>query len=280
MPVTVSASTLAQQLMATLGEEFTVPTVDFNDADYQFPTTANNPLYGQINRPQVNALTSGQVDGTGAFDVIVQSLKAHLLDQYERGLITGDQYTKAYIEMISLALNAGMQFVINGDQAYWQNLLVQQQGRKAEIDLVTAKVLLDTAKAQYAAAQAQASILEAQHVQALLQIAGEDAKYNLTQWQIDLVREQYEQARAQTSNTRSDGSTVFGVIGKQKDLYTQQIDSYQKDAAYKVGKMYLDSWLTQKTIDEGLTPPTELANATLQTVLSRLRSGVALTDTP
>jgi len=280
MPVTVSASTLAQQLMATLGEEFTVPTVDFNDADYQFPTTANNPLYGQINRPQVNALTSGQVDGTGAFDVIVQSLKAHLLDQYERGLITGDQYTKAYIEMISLALNAGMQFVINGDQAYWQNLLVQQQGRKAEIDLVTAKVLLDTAKAQYAAAQAQASILEAQHVQSLLQIAGEDAKYNLTQWQIDLVREQYEQARAQTSNTRSDGSTVFGVIGKQKDLYTQQIDSYQKDAAYKVGKMYLDSWLTQKTIDEGLTPPTELANATLQTVLSRLRSGVALTDTP
>jgi hypothetical protein len=69
---------------------------------------------------------------------------------------------------------------------------------------------------------------------------------------------------------------VAGTVGKQKELYDQQIDSYQKDAAFKVGKIFADSWLTQKTIDEGLTPPTELTNATVQTVLNRLRTSVAL----
>lgn len=273
----VPAKTLATELLTELGQEFSFPPLDLSGADYQLPDDLGNPLYADISRPEVEELTSGVVEGTGSFDRIMSSLKAHLEDQYTRGLITGDQYTKAYIEMTSMALNAAMQFVIQGDQAYWQNLLLQQQGRRAEVELVTTRVGLATAKAQYQAAQAQAEILEAQYVQAVLGIANEDARYNGTLAQIDLVREQLETARAQTTNTRTNGDAVTGVVGKQKDLYTQQIDSYQKDAAFKVGKMYVDSWLTQKTIDEGLTPPNELINTTVNTVLNRLRTSVALT---
>jgi hypothetical protein len=273
----VPAKTLATELLTELGQEFSFPPLDLSGADYQLPDDLGNPLYADISRPEVEELTSGVVEGTGSFDRIMSSLKAHLEDQYARGLITGDQYTKAYIEMTSMALSAAMQFVIQGDQAYWQNLLLQQQGRRAEVELVTTRVGLATAKAQYQAAQAQAEILEAQYVQAVLGIANEDARYNGTLAQIDLVREQLETARAQTTNTRTNGDAVTGVVGKQKDLYTQQIDSYQKDAAFKVGKMYVDSWLTQKTIDEGLTPPNELINTTVNTVLNRLRTSVALT---
>lgn len=274
----VPAKTLAQQLMTELGQEFNIPALDLNDAAYQLPVSAGNPAYATVTRPAVNELTSGTIAGTGAFDEIMGALKEHLIEEYQKGRITGDQYTKAYIELVSVALNAGMQFVISGDQAYWQNLLLAQQARTAEVQLVTARVGLATAKAQYAGAQAQAEILEAQYVQAVLGTANEDARYNVTTAQLELVKEQTESARAQTLNTRSDGTTaVAGVLGKQKDLYTQQIDSFQKDAAYKVGKIFTDSWLTQKTIDEGLTPPTELTNTTVNTVLNRLRTSVALT---
>lgn len=90
--------------------------------------------------------------------------------------------------------------------------------------------------------------------------------------QLDLVKEQREAERSKTLNTRTDGQTITGSVGKQKDLYTQQIDSFIKDAKFKTAKMYLDGWITQKTLDEGLTAPTELTNSTINSVLSSNRS--------
>lgn len=100
-------------------------------------------------------------------------------------------------------------------------------------------------------------------------------EYNLTYVlpvQLDLVKEQREAERSKTLNTRTDGQTVVGSVGKQKDLYTQQIDSFIKDAKYKTAKMYLDNWITQKTLDEGLSPPTELTTSNAGTVLAANRA--------
>ena len=90
--------------------------------------------------------------------------------------------------------------------------------------------------------------------------------------QLDLVKEQREGERSKTLNTRTDGVTIVGSVGKQKDLYTQQIDSFIKDAQYKTTKMYLDGWITQKTLDEGLLAPTELQNTAINAVLSANRT--------
>lgn len=89
--------------------------------------------------------------------------------------------------------------------------------------------------------------------------------------QYKLLQEQTEVQRAQTLNTRTDGTGIVGAVGKQKDLYTQQIDSYKKDARYKVGKMYLDAWITQKSLDEGLFAPDQLNNTNVNEVLANLR---------
>jgi hypothetical protein len=94
--------------------------------------------------------------------------------------------------------------------------------------------------------------------------------------QLDLVKEQREAERAKTLDTRTDNTVVVGSIGKQKDLYTQQIDSFVKDAKYKAAKMYLDGWITQKTLDEGLFAPNELQNTTVDSVLSNIRTANGL----
>ena len=94
--------------------------------------------------------------------------------------------------------------------------------------------------------------------------------------QLDLVKEQREAERSKTLDTRVDGTTIVGSVGKQKDLYTQQIDSFIKDAKYKTTKMYLDGWITQKTLDEGLTAPSELTNAEINEVLVANRTANGL----
>lgn len=94
--------------------------------------------------------------------------------------------------------------------------------------------------------------------------------------QLDLVKEQRESERSKTLNTRTDGAVIVGSVGKQKDLYTQQIDSFIKDAKFKTTKMYLDGWITQKTLDEGLTAPTELTNSEINEVMLANRTANGL----
>lgn len=95
--------------------------------------------------------------------------------------------------------------------------------------------------------------------------------------QLANTREQTESHRAKTMNTRTDGTTtVAGAMGKQNDLYTQQITSYQRDAETKAVKMMWDTWITQKTMDEGLEPPTSVNNSALNDVLGTLLANLNL----
>ena len=266
------AATTAEQILAQLGEDFSLTSPDLSGDEYQVPDEEDNPLYADISTLEIDDLTTGVVDGTGSFDRMMASHKAHLREQYAAGLISGDQYTKAYIELTTAALNAALQFLLAKDQTRFSNLTLQLQARKAEVDVVTSRVQLEIAKFQLAQAETQTKLLEAQYVLTLMQVANEDVKYNLAERQIDLVNEQIEATRAQTLDQRTDGSDIVGSVGKQKELYDQQIDSYRKDAMQKVAKMYLDGWITQKTLDEGLIPPTQLTNNEINEVLSNIRA--------
>lgn len=94
--------------------------------------------------------------------------------------------------------------------------------------------------------------------------------------QIDLIREQREAERSKTLNARTDGQLITGSVGKQKDLYTQQIDSFIKDSQHKVAKMYLDTWITQKTLDENLPVPDSLENPQISSIIASVRTKNAL----
>ena len=101
-------------------------------------------------------------------------------------------------------------------------------------------------------------------------------QFELLGEQIVLTSEQAEAERAKTLDTRSDGATVEGSVGKQKDLYDQQIDSFIKDAQHKTAKLFSDAWVTQKTLDEGLTAPTQFTNNEINEVLAAVRANNSL----
>ena len=90
----------------------------------------------------------------------------------------------------------------------------------------------------------------------------------LKQAQSKLVLEQYESQRGQTRGTLSTGETVIGLIGAQTLLYNQQVTSYKRDAESKGLKMLLDTWVTRKTIDEGVAVPSSIDVAAINTAMT------------
>lgn len=290
------ADTEANALLLSLtdGVDFELPDIDMSGPDWDLPGGANNPALGEITRLDNDALTTKTVDGSGTFDYLMKSVSVHLLAEFKSNRITGADYVKAYIELTAAAMGNATQFLIQRDAAFYQAAMLQMQ-------LLTQRAALAVAKAQFVTMKYDALTAKANYAHTKMRMATESmgyctAKYSLenmlpqqlllleeqtltaaettklTSAQITLVNEQMESQRAQSSDTRSTGEPVAGLTGKQKDLYTQQITSYKRDAEVKAAKLFTDAWITQKTIDEGLVAPPNFTNSSLDDILGTLKT--------
>lgn len=204
-----------------------------------------------------DALTEKVVDGAGIFDVLMRSVSVHLRAEYDASRITGAEYSKTYAALVEATLANSVQFLLGRDKTYWE----------AKASRYQVETLLPAQLAQITTETARASVEKDKATYELTYILPEQKK---------IVSEQAEAQRAQTLNTRFDGTTVAGVLGQQKALYTQQITSYQRDAEVKAAKLFTDAWTVQKTIDEGLLAPTNFQNATVDTVLNAIKANNGL----
>jgi len=267
----------------TSGTDFSISSPDMSSASYQLPDLTG-PLHATVTK-LVNAdLTTGVVAGTGTFDQLMQGFKVHLRGEFEGNRISGAEYTKAFIALTEGAMSNAVQFLLGKDTAHWQAISAQVQAQVAQVQLVTARVGLETAKAQLEQLQMEAQLVQANYALTKLKLATESVTYDASLYtvntmlpqQLQLVKEQTEVQRAQTLDVRADGDTVVGSVGKQKALYTQQIESYKRDAEVKAAKIFTDAWITQKSMDEGTLPPDAFNNASLQTVLIAIKAANGL----
>jgi hypothetical protein len=206
------------------------------------------------------------------------SAKAHLIVEFDENRISGAEYTKAYIALMELCMSNATQFVLQRENIFWES-------QKSQIEAVTGRATLEKERLNAAAASILANTAKASYAKEVLSLANAEVAYDQGKYQLDnllpkqgnLLDEQVEGARAQTLDTRTDGVTlVAGVVGKQKDLYTQQITSYQRSDETKTAKILADTWITQKTIDEGLLAPTAFTNAKLDDAFSALTASLNL----
>lgn len=174
--------------------------------------------------------------------------------------------TRAYnLDSILPAQHAGMELE-NDTRAYNLDSILPAQFAGMGLENDTRAYNLD-------------NILPAQY--AGMELENDTRTYNLNSMlpaQLDLISEQTEVQRAQTLDTRTDMTSVSGTLGKQKELYDQQIESYKRNAETSAAKMFLDSWITQKSLDEDLTPPDVLTNTSIQEVLTAIKTLNGLTD--
>lgn len=271
----VEANRLLEEL--TKGDDFTLPDIDMSGPEWDIPGGDNSPIFDAITKVTNESLTTREVGGSGTFDALMESAHNHLKAEFKANRITGGEYTKAYIAMMESCMSNAVQFLLGRDQAYWAAAM-------AQIQAVTARVQLATSKAQFVLAKIQALSAKSEYALTKLKIATESETYcaalfnadQMLPQQLKLITEQTEAQRAQTLDTRTDGAVVKGSVGKQKELYSQQITSYQRDAEVKASKLFTDAWITQKTIDEGLNPPNGFTNASIDTILTKLKSNNGL----
>lgn len=271
----VEANRLLEEL--TKGDDFTLPDIDMTGPEWDIPGGDDSPIFGAIDKISNESLTTREVGGSGTFDALMESAHNHLKAEFKANRITGGEYTKAYIAMMESCMSNAVQFLLGRDQAYWAAAM-------AQIQAVTARVQLATSKAQFVLAKIQALSAKSEYALTKMKIATESETYcaalfnadQMLPQQLKLLTEQTEAQRAQTLDTRTDGAVVKGSVGKQKELYSQQITSYQRDAEVKASKLFTDAWITQKTIDEGLNPPNGFTNASIDTILTKLKSNNGL----
>lgn len=309
-----TANTLLLSLLQ--GKTFELPDVDLNDVAYLKPDGSGD-LYKLPTRLTNEDLTTRVVDGSGVFDALMSGISAHLKREFEQNRITGQQYTEAFVSAAGGAMQTAASYLLGRDQAYWQAITAQLQARTLEVGVITARVQLEIAKAQLATARMQAQTAEAEYGLTKMKIATEDQQYCLlieqtkqaeftleyilpeqyeglqldnatktyTNAQIlpsqkAMLLEQIEVQRAQTLDTRTNGAIIMGSVGKQKDLYTQQIISYQRDAEVKAAKLFTDAWITQKTIDEGLLAPGAFRNDSVNVILRNIKKNNSIFADP
>jgi hypothetical protein len=290
------ADTTANTLLTALtaGKNFTLPTADMTGPLYQIPDGTGD-LFDAIDPLTNEDLTTRVVGGNGVFDALMDGLGKHLKKEYEANRITGEQYTKAYSAAVGGALQTGTSFLLGRDQAYWAAIQAQMQARLGEIQVVTARVQLEIAKVQLNESKIRTLTAEAEFGLTKIKIASEDQGYCLLKAQtvsvefqnefmlpsqLNLLNEQIEVQRGQTLDTRTNGAAITGSVGKQKDLYSQQIISYQRDAEVKAAKLFTDAWITQKTIDESLAPPGAFRNDSVNVLLRTIKQNNSMVADP
>ena len=295
---------------AALDLDFPTPTLDYGDSDVEFPAFTGE-LAEEAPALTITAVTTGQLNGTGSFDQLMQVFQKYIEREFQANRISGTEYSKIYMETLALAAQQGAQFVLAANSAAWQNRLLRAQAQQAEYTKIMAK--LEAKRALFALYQANADMLTAQ-IQAYIgkanlinskmglstsfeqiqvmeesidtaraqtkdtlqngsPVAGvlkqqrdlvstqidqiEEQIINLTK-QRDLLCEQVESQRAQTTDARTDGLAVTGLLGAQRELYKEQQQAYTTDAKAKVVKMALDTWTTRKGVGDAIEPPVNL----------------------
>ena len=83
----------------------------------------------------VNDVTTGAIDGTGTFDILMKTVFLHLQREYAAQRITGDMYAKAYIEIMNNTLAQSIQYIVSAAQTSANDELIAAQIRKINKDI-------------------------------------------------------------------------------------------------------------------------------------------------
>ncbi|MBZ6397059.1 MULTISPECIES: hypothetical protein [Pantoea] len=136
--------------------------------------------------------------------------------------------------------------------------------QKAQTDAATGKVSHDV------------SLVDAQVSQSNAQTQVLNGQVALNAQQTALMKEKVETERGQTLNTRTDGSQIAGIVASQKALQTQQIAAFKSDAKQKGAKILMDTWVTRKTVDDGVAVPSNIDTDSINVVMQNLFADAGL----
>ena len=262
-----SHDNMANALFTALTNDasFTLPTLDLDSTDFDFPTTA----YTDNTRLTESDLTTRTVGGSGLFDGLMASIAAQLNSEFEAGRITAKEYSTSYVALSQSAMSSAVQYLLQKDQQFWQAELIKQQARAAELGVVQAKLQVEQLKAQVLQTRMAANSVAAEYSLNKMRLATEEANIDLVDAQKDLAASQKSQVDYQVSNVLP---AEVSRTNKQVEVDTAQIARLTSQNTVDVANVNLvTSQKTQVDYQTNTVLPQEVA-------LSQKRVDVATAD--
>ena len=230
----------------------------------------------------VERLTEAKLTGKGVFDVLMQSVKLHLEQEYNQNRIRGTEYSQVYLGSMTAILEQSTRFLLDKDKSFYEIALVEAQVRlaDAQVRLVEKQIEKEDLEAALRAAQAAKinreiltmdisdNLLTAQVLLAQAQKISTDAQSALV----------IQKTNTEKAQTLAAGVDVDSVVGKQKALYQSQIDGFKRDAEQKAARTMIDTWNARRTTDEGTVADAtnRLDDATIGKAVEKLLVGVGI----
>lgn len=221
--VTQEANDLFAGLTAGFNLDLNLPDLEFN-TDFEVPPQTG-PAYADVQPIDIAALTTGTVDGSGVFDVMMKAVGAHLEAQAQKNRITGAEYAKVYLGGVHAVLQYGVQFLLGKDRTYWENLqlqaalrLAQAQEVRALADIQIARATIQQMAYQVIETKAKAALAVNQYALTKIELVTGYNGILTSEAQIKLLVEQVDAARAQTKETLADGTPLGGILASERIL--------------------------------------------------------------
>lgn len=171
----IEAGALMVSLLA--GEEITIPVYDPENPEFDLPGDTTNPIYSEIKKLSIGLLTTREVGGTGSFDALMEGVKVHLKDEYDKNRITGAEYAKAYVALTQAAIGGAVQYLLGQDQAYWG-------GVQAQVAAITGRIQMRIATTELAVVHYKAKTIKAEYALSKMKLSTESVNYCIAQYQL------------------------------------------------------------------------------------------------
>jgi hypothetical protein len=269
---------LSEEIVKPTVEELTQGAVAGAGVFDKIMATVNAHVEGQYNKGIIGQSDIAKVYIAAIETVLPQSLQ-FLLQQdqsYWQSKLVQLQAQNVYLERAKLQADLEI--------AKLTVFKVQAEAYTAQVTAITAQMQYSNAKMQLVKTLQEINTLEARQAldeeafndawlkthstlpgggaaggHAQKDFALKDAALVTATKQQDLLTAQTNVQRAQTYDTNTDTTPVAGIMGVQKALYTQQIQSYKDDAQNKGVKVVADLWTSAKALDDATQSPGPLA---------------------
>lgn len=211
----------------------------------------NSQVQGGFN---IHELTDGTLGGTGVFDVLMDSVKAHLWYEYDKQRIRGTDYANAYIRLAEVAMQVSADYAMRKAKLGAELTLLQK-----ELDIKTKQVEL----AEY----------DLRHIKPE-ELRLKQAELAQVNAQKDLYAQKVITERAQT-----DPAVIKpdSHIDKNNQVLTAQAKSFSDDSKIKMSSIMADVWKVAHSTDaNGMKPTTDsfTGAANIKQVLERTAQSV------
>lgn len=236
----------------------------------------------------LSELTTVEVNGTGILDKMMRTVKAHLIEEYDKQRLRGGEYSQVYLTAVQTVIDQSIRFITERESAE----LIKQQIELTKQQVLKAQKEVDLIQAQIEKMQFERDLTEAQVLQIEAQTLNVPKEGEVLDAQVCKLKAEYdnlvetkariicetallaEKKVTEQAQTKDNIAAENSVIGRQNEVLRLQGQGFIRLAEQRAAEIAKDLLQVQIGIDSGTD-----ANATFlfedqKSVFAALTSGL------